>query len=85
MLGLLEVSSQLAKEHVDIVMPGFTHLQPAQPIRFSHWVLSHTAALERDCDRLHDIIKRTSKFCPLGSGALAGKKCRHCGDVVAEA
>jgi argininosuccinate lyase len=38
----------VAEEHLDLLMAGFTHLQPAQPVRFSHWVLSHVAALVRD-------------------------------------
>ena len=52
-------------------MPGYTHLQPAQPVRFSHWLLSYFWMLQRDQERLHDLLKRVSR-CPLGSGALAG-------------
>jgi argininosuccinate lyase len=52
-------------------MPGYTHLQRAQPILLAHWWLSHNWALQRDVERLHDLTKRVSVL-PLGSGALAG-------------
>ncbi|TYZ68305.1 hypothetical protein PybrP1_012856 [[Pythium] brassicae (nom. inval.)] len=68
---LVGAANQLAENHIELLMPGFTHLQPAQPIRFSHWVLSHVAALLRDADRLTDLTKRVDVL-PLGSGALAG-------------
>jgi len=61
----------LAQEHIDILMPGYTHLQPAQPIRFSHWILMHCTALRRDAERLSEIRARVNVM-PLGSGALAG-------------
>lgn len=68
---LIGAANQLAERHIALLMPGFTHLQPAQPIRFSHWVLSHVTALLRDADRLTDLTKRVDVL-PLGSGALAG-------------
>lgn len=52
-------------------MPGYTHLQRAQPILLGHWWLSHSWALQRDLERLQDLLKRVSVL-PLGSGALAG-------------
>ncbi len=55
----------------EIIMPGYTHLQRAQPILLSHWWLSHYWPLERDRERLADLVKRVS-ILPLGSGALAG-------------
>jgi argininosuccinate lyase len=55
----------------ETLMPGYTHLQRAQPILLSHWWLSHYWPLERDRERLTDLIKRVS-ILPLGSGALAG-------------
>lgn len=55
----------------ETIMPGYTHLQRAQPILLSHWWLSHYHPLERDRERLNDLIKRVS-ILPLGSGALAG-------------
>ncbi|MBI3161825.1 MAG: argininosuccinate lyase [Chloroflexi bacterium] len=54
-----------------IVMPGYTHMQRAQPILLAHWWLSHSWPLQRDVERLNDLAKRVSVM-PLGSGALAG-------------
>lgn len=67
----LTVGAEFAAEHIDTLTSGYTHLQPAQPIRFSHWLMSHLAAVVRDAERLKDIIPRAN-MCPLGSGALAG-------------
>src|SRR5882724_1103151 len=61
----------LAGQHVDVVMPGYTHLQRAQPIFFSHYLLAQIEAFERDIERLRDCRTRTDVL-PLGSGALAG-------------
>lgn len=71
MATLLEAGATVAKENIDILMAGYTHLQPAQPIRFSHWLMSHLTPLLRDAQRLQDLIPRANQ-CPLGSGALAG-------------
>lgn len=68
---LLLAGSEYAKEHADILMAGYTHLQPAQPIRFSHWLLSHLTPIVRDTNRLQEMVPRANQ-CPLGSGALAG-------------
>jgi len=54
-----------------ILMPGYTHLQPAQPVLLSHWWLSHFWPLQRDRERLRQLSERTAVL-PLGSGALAG-------------
>ncbi len=61
----------LAEQHVDVVMAGYTHLQRAQPIFFTHYLLAQIEALERDSERLRDCNTRTDVL-PLGSGALAG-------------
>lgn len=71
MSTLLTSAATVASEHIDVLMAGYTHLQPAQPIRFSHWLMSHVAALTRDAERLVQLIPRTN-MCPLGSGAMAG-------------
>jgi len=55
----------------ETLMPGYTHLQRAQPILLAHWWLSHFHPLQRDCERLADLTKRVS-ILPLGCGALAG-------------
>src|SRR5437870_532464 len=61
----------LAEKHLEVVMPGYTHLQRAQPITFSHYLLWQIEAFERDAERLRDCLNRTDVL-PLGSGALAG-------------
>ncbi len=60
-----------AEDHIDTVMPGYTHLQQAQPILFSHYAMSIFFSLERDKGRLRDCRRRADRM-PLGSGALAG-------------
>jgi len=60
-----------AEAHLDVIMPGYTHLQQAQPVRFSHWLLSYGWMLQRDKDRLNDLTHRVDVL-PLGSGARAG-------------
>ncbi|MEO8605104.1 MAG: argininosuccinate lyase [bacterium] len=62
---------RLARQHATVIMPGFTHLQPAQPILFAHHLLAYVEMLERDDGRLADCLVRTNVL-PLGSGALAG-------------
>ncbi|AIW15289.1 argininosuccinate lyase [Vibrio tubiashii] len=61
----------VAKVHQDTVLPGYTHLQRAQPVTFAHWCLAYVEMFERDYSRLEDAITRLDT-CPLGSGALAG-------------
>ncbi len=60
-----------AREHFGIVMPGFTHLQPAQPILVSHYWLAYFEMIRRDVARFEDCRRRADE-CPLGSGAIAG-------------
>ena len=60
-----------ADRHRDQLMPGYTHLQPAQPVTFGHWLMSYFWMFERDQERLDDCARRTAA-CPLGAGALAG-------------
>jgi argininosuccinate lyase len=72
--GLLELREVLvarAEEHLDTVLPGYTHLQRAQPVRLAHHWLAFVEMLGRDAQRFHDLDSRLSS-CPLGSGALAG-------------
>lgn len=68
--SLLEVILKLATENTKTVMPGYTHLQKAQPITFAHHVMAYFEMFKRDISRLDDTYKRTN-VCPLGSGALA--------------
>lgn len=60
-----------AKQHVETILPGYTHLQRAQPISFAHHLLAYFWMLERDKERLQDSLKRVN-WSPLGAGALAG-------------
>ncbi len=67
---LMEVLNELAKKHTETIMPGYTHLQRAQPITFAHHLLAYVEMFKRDYARLEDTYKRTNVM-PLGSGALA--------------
>jgi len=60
-----------AQSHLEIIMPGYTHLQQAQPVLLSHWWLSHFWPLQRDRKKLADLLEETDVL-PLGCGALAG-------------
>ena len=68
---LLTAILKIMEEHVDTIMPGFTHLQKAQPITLAHHMGAYFEMFKRDRSRLHDIYERMN-YCPLGSGALAG-------------
>lgn len=60
-----------AESNLDVILPGYTHLQRAQPVRYPHWCLAYVEMFKRDLSRLHDLKVRLNQ-CPLGSGALAG-------------
>lgn len=68
---LIEAMIIRAEIEVEVCMPGYTHLQRAQPIRWSHWICSYAFAFASDLERLGEVIKRVNKS-PLGCGALAG-------------
>lgn len=68
---LAETLISTAKEHTETVMPGYTHLQRAQPITFGHHLMAYVWMLLRDLDRLRDTARRMN-YSPLGCGALAG-------------
>lgn len=61
----------MAEQHTETIMPGYTHLQRAQPITFAQHLMAYVFMFIRDIDRLDDVYKRMN-YCPLGSGALAG-------------
>lgn len=61
----------VAEKHLTVIMPGYTHLQRAQPIYFAHYLLGQIEAFQRDIERLRDCLQRADVL-PLGSGALAG-------------
>ncbi|KAI9879490.1 MAG: hypothetical protein M1830_008366 [Pleopsidium flavum] len=68
---LLKAMSMRAEIEIEVYMPGYTHLQRAQPIRWSHWICNYAFAFASDLERLREVIKRVNKS-PLGCGALAG-------------
>ena len=68
---LLKVLLDIMKDNTETFMPGFTHLQKAQPITLAHHMGAYFEMFKRDRSRLHDIYERMN-YCPLGSGALAG-------------
>ena len=68
---LLETILKIMEANTETIMPGFTHLQKAQPITLAHHMGAYFEMFKRDCLRLHDIYERMN-YCPLGSGALAG-------------
>ena len=69
--GLCRALHTLAEKGIDLVMPGYTHLQQAQPIRAAHWALAHVFAFLRDIERVQR-AGHAAAVLPLGSGALAG-------------
>jgi argininosuccinate lyase len=68
---LQKALAKVARRELQTILPGFTHLQPAQPILLSHHLLAYAFMLQRDRERLHDQLERVNVL-PLGSGALAG-------------
>ena len=69
--GLTETMCRKALEYKDAVMPGYTHMQRAQPVTFGHHLMAYAEMFLRDAERLQDAAKRMD-YCPLGSCALAG-------------
>lgn len=70
-INLQKILANIAKNNIDCIMPGYTHLQRAQPILFSHHLLAYYEMLKRDYERFADCLKRVNVM-PLGAGALAG-------------
>src|SRR5262249_9223915 len=62
---------ELAEENADVLIPGYTHMQRAQPVFLAHHLLAYCEMLQRDRGRMEDCFHRTN-ICPLGSGAIAG-------------
>ncbi|MCD6421859.1 argininosuccinate lyase [bacterium] len=69
--NLISALVEKAEKHLEVIMPGYTHTRPAQPILFSHWLLAYAWMLVRDRERFIQTSERADA-CPLGSGALAG-------------
>jgi argininosuccinate lyase len=73
----------LAEKHAGVVIPGYTHLQRAQPVLLAHHLLAYVEMLARDAERFDDCAKR-GNVCPLGSGAIAGSTLRLAREFVAK-
>ena len=72
LLGELQTALvDVAEKNVDVILPGFTHLQVAQPVSFGHHLLAYVEMFSRDAERMSDVRRRTNRL-PLGSAALAG-------------
>ncbi|MEI8289116.1 MAG: argininosuccinate lyase [Verrucomicrobiota bacterium] len=69
--GLQRALVSLGEKNAEVIIPGYTHLQRAQPVYLAHHLLAYVEMLERDCERLWDCHSRVN-VCPLGSGAIAG-------------
>ena len=69
-INLQEALLRKAEENIETIIPGYTHLQPAQPITFAHYLLAQFDALQRDLERLQEAYSRVN-LCPMGAGALA--------------
>ena len=72
LLQLIEAIKDKAADNTDAIMPGYTHLQRAQPITFAHHILSYAFMLKRDFERVNDAVKRMMSASPIGCCALAG-------------
>ena len=73
-----------AEENAEVIAPGYTHLQRAQPISFGHQLLAYAMMLRRDIGRIEDAVERMNSECPLGSCALAGTTYPINRDMTAE-
>lgn len=83
LLQLISKLVETAEKNVDVIMPGYTHMQVAQPVRFSHHVMAHAWSLQRDLERLEFVKKSISKS-PIGVGALAGVNYKTDRSVTAQ-
>ncbi|KAK1760138.1 argininosuccinate lyase [Echria macrotheca] len=81
--AFLNVIAARAEKEIEYIMPGYTHLQRAQPIRWSHWMLSYGFAFASDLERLREVIKRVNRSA-LGCGALAGNPFNIDRDMMAK-
>jgi argininosuccinate lyase len=83
LIAFLKVIASRAEREIEHVMPGYTHLQRAQPIRWSHWMLMYGSFFASDLQRLREVKARVNK-CPLGCGALAGNPFNIDREAMAE-
>ncbi|KAK7717324.1 hypothetical protein SLS64_002814 [Diaporthe eres] len=83
LVAFLKVIVTRAESEIDYIMPGYTHLQRAQPVRWAQWLMSHAAAFKQDLERLRQVFERVN-LSPLGCGALAGNPFRIDRNMIAE-
>ncbi|KAL7928674.1 argininosuccinate lyase [Trichoderma chlorosporum] len=83
LVAFLKVIVARAESEIDYIMPGYTHLQRAQPVRWSSWLMAHAAAFKQDLERLRQVFDRVN-LSPLGCGALAGNPFGIDRDSIAE-
>ncbi|KAI1281848.1 argininosuccinate lyase [Xylaria sp. FL0933] len=83
LVAFLKVIVTRAESEIDYLMPGYTHLQRAQPVRWSQWLMSHAAAFKQDLERLRQVFERVN-LSPLGCGALAGNPFLIDRDTIAK-
>ena len=83
LVSFLQVMAARAEKEIEAVMPGYTHLQRAQPVRWSQWVLMYASFFTSDLARLREVRRRVN-LCPLGCGALAGNPFGVDRDAIAK-
>ncbi|KAI8630279.1 argininosuccinate lyase [Xylariaceae sp. FL1651] len=83
LVAFLKVIVARAESEIDYLMPGYTHSQRAQPVRWGHWLMAHAAAFKQDLERLRQVFERVN-LSPLGCGALAGNPFRINRNAIAE-
>jgi len=81
--GFQKIIIKIAQKNIDVIIPGLTHMQHAQPVLFSHYLMAYFNMLDRDRDRLNDCLKRVN-IMPLGAGAIAGTSFKIDRKYVAE-
>ena len=81
--GFQKIIIKIAQKNIDVIIPGLTHMQHAQPVLFSHYLMAHFSMLGRDKSRLNDCLKRVN-IMPLGAGAIAGTSFKIDRKYVAE-
>jgi len=84
LINLLEAIATRAEKDIDILMPGYTHLQRAQPIRWSHWLMSYACDFSNDLKKLANDVMNSADVMTLGSGALAGNPFSVDRELLAE-
>ncbi|PNP39887.1 argininosuccinate lyase [Trichoderma gamsii] len=83
LVAFLKVLATRAESEINYIMPGYTHLQRAQPVRWGQWLMSYAAAFKQDLERLRQVFERVN-LSPLGCGALAGNPFRIDRNMIAE-